>query len=116
MTKRWFAVARSREDPDPVDFFLTTSQTDAAQMSASRRGKSIGWKVLVVELSWPHGHQIEPGGPTPSATEFNVPPLEESSTITDVLNEARREQRQRFGRVTIRKKCWVNDSLSVKPA
>ena len=73
MIKRWFAVARGLDDPDPVHFQSATSQLEAARMSASRRGEASSWKLLVVELSWPHGHLIEQGGPTPPATQFDVP-------------------------------------------
>ena len=75
-------------------------------MSALRRGESSNWKYLVVQLGWPQGHLLEPGRPSPPGTQFDVPPLDECSTISEVLNEDRRRHRQKFGRVGIKGKWW----------
>ena len=70
----------------------------------------------MVDLGWPQGHLIEQVAPTPPVTQFDLPPLDESSTISEVLNEDSRRQRQKFGRVTTKGKWWVDNTLSAKPA
>ena len=103
--KRWFVIARGFDDPDPVDKRWVTSPEDAARESAARRGEP-SRELLVLQLGWPRGHLAEPGGPTPPGTQFNKFPLDESSTISDVLKQAK---------ITIRDKWWVDDSLVATP-
>ena len=102
--KRWFVVARGWEDPDPVDPHWTASPEEAARLSASRRESSR--ELLVLQLGWPHGHRAEQGGPTPPGTQFDVFPLDESSTISDVRKE----------KISIKGQWWVDHSLVARPA
>ena len=104
--ERWFVVARDWDDPDPVEPHWVKSPEEAARRSASRRGRP-SRELLVLQLGWPHGHLAEQGGPTPPGTQFDVFPLDESSTISDV---------QKAKKLSIRDKWWVDESLSKRPA
>ena len=104
--KRWFVVARGWDDPDPVDRHWTTSPEEAARMSASRRGEP-SRELLVLQLGWPRGHPAEQGGTTPPGVQFDVFPLDESSTISSVQQQAK---------ISVKGKWWVDDSLVARPA
>ena len=104
--KRWFVVARDYHDTDPVNKHWVKSPEEAAKMSAPRRGGP-SRELLVLQLGWPHGHLAEQGGPTPPGTQFDVFPLDESSTISDVLKAEK---------ISVRGKWWVDESLSKRPA
>ena len=75
-------------------------------MSSSRWGGP-SRQLLVLQLGWPRGHRLVPGGPDPPGTQFDVFPLDESSTISDVLKAEK---------ISVRGKWWVAESLSKKPA
>ena len=114
--KRWFVVAKGKDDPDPVHFEWATSSQEAARMSAEHRRESPPWKLLVVQLGPPQGHPIGKEYLNPPGTDFYVPPLKEPMTISEVLNEKTRWKCRKFGRVNIKGQWWVNDTLSVTPA
>ena len=59
------------------------------------------WALVLLAAYTP-----EQGGPTPPGTQFHVFPLDESSTISDVLK----------ARISIKGKWWVDDSLLARPA
>ena len=103
--ERWFVVAKDYDDTDPVEKHWVKSPVEAAGRSASRRGglPANSWSC---QLGWPHGHLAEPGGPTPPGTQFDVFPLDESSTISDVLQAEK---------ISVKGKWWVDDSLLVRP-
>ena len=104
--KRWFVVARDYNDTDPVNKYWVKSPEEAAKMSAPRRREPYG-DLLVLQLGWPHGHLAEQGGPIPPGTQFDVFPLNESSTISDV---------RKVEKISVRGKWWVDESLSKRPA
>ena len=104
--ERWFLVARDWDDPDPVDRHWVKSPEEAARMSASRRGRPTR-ELLVLQLGWPLGHQLVPGRPDPPGTQFDRFPLDESSTLSDVL---------RAEKIRVRGKWWVDEALSKRPA
>ena len=104
--KRWFVVARDWNDPDPVERHWVTSPEEAAEMSSSRRGEP-SRELLVLQLGWPLGHRLVPGGPDPPGTQFDVFPLDESSTISDVLKAEK---------ISVMGEWWVDESLSKRPA
>ena len=104
--ERWFVVAKDYDDTDPVDKHLVKSPQEAAKRSASRRGEP-SRKLLVLQLGGPHGHLLEPHGPPPPVTKFDEFPLDDSFTISDVLQAKN---------ISVKKKWWVDDSLLVKPA
>ena len=114
--KKWFVVAKGKDDPDPVHFKYTMSEKEAARMSAEHRRESPPWKLLVVQLGPPQGHRIGNGYPEPPGTDFDVPPLNEPLTISEVLNEETRRKFCKFGWVNLKRQWWVNDTLSVTPA
>ena len=98
--KRWFVVARDYSDTDPVNKHWVKSPEKVAKISASRRGGP-SRELLVLQLGWPHGHRAEQDGPIPPGTQFDVFPLDESSTISDVLKAEK---------ISVRGKWWVDES------
>ena len=104
--ERWFVVARDWDDPDPVNKHWVKSPEEAARMSASRRGGP-SRELLVLQLGWPRGHLLDPGRPDLPGTQFDVFPLDEFSTISDV---------RKAEKISVKGKWWVDDSLLARPA